>query len=861
MTTPSSRATSGGAPRYWGNVPQRIKNFTGRADILERLRQGSSSGGTAVTLLGTRQDSPPAADVPQDDPKPHALQGLGGVGKTAVAIEYAHRYRREYDLVWWVPSDQVNLIRPALAALAVKLGLEGASVAGIESAAALALDALRRGEPFSRWLLIFDNADQPEDVKEFIPEGPGHVIVTSRNHRWQSVIETVQVDVFDRTESAEFLAKRVPQALTASDADPLADKLGDLPLALEQAGALLAETGMPVSEYLSLLDKQVSLLLSEGKPPEYPLSMTAAWRLSVNELHRQLPAALELLRCCAFFSPDPIPRDVFRGRQAAQTTVSNLIAEPIRLAQAIGTLGRYALVKIDGRMISVHRLIQALLREELTVEQRDQYRHEVHQILAAGSPGNPNDSRHWPRYGELLPHVTAQATGLAGCPDEAVRGFALDVVRYLYLSGDLESCRALAERFIAQWSGDATSLDTPQILDAKRHRGNALRQLGRYSVAYEVIEPTLAAASSVLGEQNELTLALRNSFGADLRARGEFAAALRLDLETQRLHEEAFGKEVPQTWRVANNVASDYALNADYGKAKELHQEIYKRNRDAATGVSDAELLTSLNGLAWAVRLSGDFSMARDLGEEARDFGQERLGAEHYVTLRAANGLSIALRRIPSAHEEALAIAREVYELCMNLLGELNPDTMAAGISLANIQRTTGATQQALELARRLVETYPNVYGSDHPYNHGCTANLALLLRVNGKTADARHLNETALAALDGRLDRDHDYPLTVAVNLASDYAESGDVKAARALGEDSLSRLQRVMGKRHPLTLGCAANLVVDLRADGAGEAADRLLRETMDNYAATLGRDHPDAVNAASGKRLDFDFDPPPI
>ena len=364
----------GSVPAVWGNVPQRNKNFTGRLVLLDMLRARLTADTTTAVL-------------------PHTLHGLGGVGKT------------QLEVVWWVSADVPGLVRPALAALAPLLGLEVPRGRTEETLTGV-LNSLRTGVPYSRWLLVLDNADKPEDLEEFLPQGPGHVLITSRNRRWDDVVETIEVNVFTRDESVEFLGRRV-DGLDSTDAGQLAEELGDLPLALEQAGSLQAQSGMSSQEYLELYQKAAGRLLAEGSPANYPVPVAAAWSVSVEQVAKHMPLALELLRRCAFFGPEPIRRDLLNnGKNVLGPPLRDFFADPILVSRAVRELGRYALARIDNnrKTLQVHRIIQRLIRDEIADADAATMRHEVHQLLAeleVAHIGLPIERRHAAAIGQV----------------------------------------------------------------------------------------------------------------------------------------------------------------------------------------------------------------------------------------------------------------------------------------------------------------------------------------------------------------------------------------------------------------------------------------------------------------------------
>jgi transcriptional regulator with XRE-family HTH domain len=569
-------AARGARPRVW-NVPARNPGFTGRDDLLAEVREQLVAGDKAVV---------------------QALHGTGGVGKTQLAAEYAHRFAGRYDLAWWINAEKGCLIGDQIAALGRALGSVQPG-AGTEAVRAAVLAELRhRG----RWLLVFDNAEDPADVAPWLPGGGGHVLITSRQRGWDEVAAPVEVDVLARAESVAILRTRV-SALSETDADKLAAELGDLPLAIAQAAGFMADTGMTADEFLVLLRTRAGQLLAQGTPGTYPRSLAAASGLMADQLARQDPAAAELASVCAFLAPAPIPESLFTAAVSAlPSELAAQAADPLTWRQTLAHLTRQSLVRIDHRGLQMHRLTQAILRERLTPAQAAATRKYAEALLAASDPGDPPNPATWPQWARLTPHVLG--ADLAATDNSALRELADHTCWYLIERGDVRTAHDLASGLHQQWR-DRFGEDHEHTLAAAHYLAWALLEMGRYAESRDLNQDTLARRCRVLGQDHPYTLYSAHNLAIGLRKLGDIPAARDLDQDTLARHRRVLGEDHRSTLRSATLLAHDLRALGEAEAARDLDQDTLARRR-RVLGEDHPDTLASASNLAISLRAPGE---------------------------------------------------------------------------------------------------------------------------------------------------------------------------------------------------------------------------------------------------------------
>ncbi|MGH4018243.1 MAG: FxSxx-COOH system tetratricopeptide repeat protein, partial [Pseudonocardiaceae bacterium] len=650
-------------PPVW-NVGPRNPRFVGRDGTLVHLRERLRSGGTAVV---------------------QALHGMGGVGKTQVVIEYAHRYAGDYDLVWWVSAEETGLIGEQYATLAVTLDLTPPRA---DTASAVeALRAYLRGH--SRWLLLLDNAESPGELRDWLPAGPGHVLITSRDPGWGELAVRVELDVLPRPESVKLIHGSRP-GISDAEVDRLAEALGDLPLALAQAAGFLSETGMSVDRYLGLLETRTEELLEQSRPPSHPHSLAAVIRLSTDRLAEVDPAALALVRIGAFLAPEPIPTELLtrptpvtgNNRPPELEALATAAVSPVAAHRSLGQACSYGLARIVGCGLLLHRLTQAVLRDQLHASAATAYRSYAQALLVAADPGDEWNPACWPDWAQILPHLLA--TDPATSPSPALRDLACRAVWYRHNRGNSHPARDLAEHLHRHW-GERLGPDDPHSLRIAHALVRLLVDIGPYGQARELGEDTLARCRRVLGDDHPDTLDAAHHLAKCLHETGGFEQSRQLNADTLARRRRVFGDDHIHVQRTAYNLARDLRELGDVEAARQLHEDTLSRRR-RMLGDDHPNTINTTNELGLDFYALGRIDAARELHEDSLNRARRVLGEDHFWTIDCANNLAHDLRALGEV-EEARQLSEDTLARVRRVFGDDHPRTRKAAHNLAEALR------------------------------------------------------------------------------------------------------------------------------------------------------------------------------
>ncbi|MEV0718403.1 FxSxx-COOH system tetratricopeptide repeat protein [Asanoa sp. NPDC050611] len=838
----------------WGGVPIRNRNFTGRDNMLERLGEALRNTSKASVL-------------------PQTLHGMGGVGKTQLVVEYVYRHIDQYDLIWWIAAEQPSSVLRSLTALAERLGL--ATTEDRQQNARIVLDALAGGG--LTWLLVYDNADDPDTLDQFLPSSGGDVIVTSRIQEWAAVGPAIEVDVFRRDESVELLRKRTRDSegnarIQEPDARALAEKLGDLPLALEQAAAWYLATAMPIKEYIELLDTHIELL-AEGKPINYPVSVAAFVTLAMEQLRRDSPATAQLFELFAYLGGEPVAVSLLINGKDADVTepLRGMLRAKVQLNRAVRDLNRFGLAKVDAaQRIQVHRLVQRVLRDTMPGPLSEAALRNVRNILVQASPGDPDENPNMENHADLGPHIdTADLTNADSLDARAVVG---DYARYLFIIGDYAGSQRLAERAVRIWEketfdpklgpdGEMTLLARAQLANARRATGDSAGAAPLALDTYNRLRD-----SPLLGADHEYTLITGNQLGSDLRIAGKYAEALAFDQASVDAHRRVFGAEDDTyTLRAKLNLAVDYRMIGDFAEAFRLDQEVAQYWEDA--GRMDRRSLEALMNMGRSYYGMGAYAAGVKIMEDWLEALHTVVGSNHRLALLADRTFAILLRKAGRL-EESVALLRDTEQRTRSRFGANHEYTVAAAVSLGNAYREAGRLEEAQALISDALGRYKSDFGDSHPLTLVATVNDAIVKRAAGELDEARELDERNYARLSEVLSPEHPYTLCAGSSVATNLALAGDHAGAVAQSTLILQASRATSGGgdpardgfEHPYVLMRAINLAHDLRASGSTAEGDALFAESFDALRRFLGPEHHEVVAISKGRRAEGDIESPP-
>jgi tetratricopeptide (TPR) repeat protein len=775
--------------------------------------------------------------------KAQALCGLGGIGKTQLAVEYAYLHREDYQAVLWVRADSHEALVQSFVELTRILHLSTAK----EQDHQVIVKAVKGwlGE-HTNWLLIFDNVDDTEVIKDFLPqEGKGHILFTTRSQAISPLADEISMDVMSSEDATLFLLRRIKEvpAKTTSlktvkpqmrvEAEDLVRELGYLPLAIDQVGAYIHETRCDLATYLKIYQQyRPSLLKRRGLYIDYPNSVATTMSLALEKVKAISVPALKILEGCVFLHPDAIPEEIL------EALADNMLV----FNDATKVLLHYSLIRRSRKRkaVSVHRLVQAVLEDGMEEQQqREWVENLVHVIADAFTSAKVETERlilHARRLADFIKRfsitteMAARLLSLAGV-------YLYQQAQYSEALHLLESALSIREQVLGEEHLDvATSLSHLVML----HHDQS-----HYDEAQRLSERALSIREKVLGPLNSEVASSLDNLGMLYKAVGHYSEALPLFERAHSIREKVLGPLNPEVASSMNNLGMLYKTLGRYKEAL-LFLERALSIKEEVLDPEDPSLATSMNNLALLYQDLGRYSEALLLFEHAFSLREKILGKKHPDVARSMNNLALLYQDL-GRYSEALPLPERALPISRGK-DPKHPDVAHSLNSLAILYRALGRYEEALPLSKDALSICEESIRSDHPDVATSMNNLALLYYIQGNYEKALSLSEAALSFKERVLGPWQPHPSVARSqnNLALLYRALGRYEEALSLFKHALSTFRQVLGPVHPHVAYCMNNLALLYYMQGNCGEALPLFEHALVILELVFGAKHPDVATS---------------
>ncbi len=781
--------------------------FTGRQNLLHTLDE--ALGGTGS----------------HDRPRIAALQGLGGVGKTQVALEYTYRHALEYSALFWVNAEGEEQLTASVLRIAEVLQLPERGEA--EQPRIVAAVQRWLGNHDS-WLLIWDNLDNPELLVHWLPATRrGTLLLTTRAQALGLLAQGIEVTPMDQEEGIELLIRRAKvlerQATSApihqviaqqpeeyASAVALTRALGGLPLALDQAGAYVEETGCQLSDYLERYRQQGMRLLGRrgatALEGEHPHSVTATVLLAYERARRQLPGAGDLLLVCAFLAAEAIPEEFFRlGAAHLGKDIQTLMEDGGHFDEAIGVLRSFSLVQrqTQARTISLHRLVQEILRAGIAEPERIAWQQQIARALNAAFPEVSHvvisHVEVWERCERLLPHALACLSTL---PENAVGQETVELAQriadYMRERGQYEQAEIWYRRALERGERLLGS-EHPLLLPLLSGLGRLFALRGRYEEAEALHQQALRIGEQTPGLEQEAIALPLSGLASIYIAQGKSEQAIILYQRALPLLENKLGSEHPEIATLLSNMS--FAL-LDRGKDGEAEALLLRALHmlEKSLGADHPEVAFPLANLSSLYARAGKYAQAARLLERALDVRTQALGSQHLFVAATKNDLA-EIYKLQGEYQQAEVLLKEAMLIMRQEIGEEHPEVAQTMFRLGDLYAKQGQYAQAEPLLKQAAHSLQQALGTEHTMVASSFNTLATLYREQEKYVEAEQFYKQALSIREKCLGQQHPETASTLYDLALLKQKQGEVTQAHELAGRVLAMRVQALGEESPLT------------------------------------------------------------